>query len=283
MTAEEIIQQILSEHPEANREQILESLKIERDKTGGLIAEETLLRLIAARYGVEVVRKRADHRLLISHLIPGLSDVTVTGRVVVVYPPRTFTGKKSGKVANLMIADKNATLHVVLWNDNVDLIEAGELKTGQVIRFLHGYTRENRKGKVELHLGSKSQIEVNPQNVKADEYAAIEKFATKISMISKAQSNVHVVGTVKEFFPASAFKRSDMSTGTVMRLTLMDGTGEMPVVVWNEKAEELGKTVKVNAKLRLVNAKVKENSSSGELEVHVNSYTYVEVSERLDL
>jgi hypothetical protein len=39
----------------------------------------------------------------------------------------------------------------------------------------------------------------------------------------------------------------------------------------------------VNAKLRLVNAKVKENSSSGELEVHVNSYTYVEVSERLDL
>ncbi len=283
MTAEEIIQQILSEHPETSREQILESLEIEKDKTGGLIAEETLLRLIAARYGVEVVRKRADRRLLISHLIPGLGDVTVTGRVVVVYPPRTFTGEKSGKVANLMIADKDATLNVVLWNDNVDLVESGELKTGQVIRFLHGYTREDRKGKVELHLGSKSQIEVNPQNVKADKYPAIEKFATKISMISKAQSNVHVAGTVKEVFPASTFNRSDMSTGTVMRLTLVDGTGEIPVVVWNEKAEELGKTVKVNAKLRLVNAKVKENPSSGELEVHVNSYTYVEVSERLDL
>ena len=102
-------------------------------------------------------------------------------------------------------------------------------------------------------------------------------------MLSKAQSNVHVAGTVKEVFPVSAFTRSDMSAGTVMRLTLMDGTGEIPVVVWNEKAEELGRTVNVNAKLRLVNAKVKENSSSGELEVHVNSYTYVEVSERLDL
>lgn len=283
MTTEEIIQQILSEHPEANRKQILESLEIERDKTGGLIAEETLLRLIAARYGVEVVRKRADRRLLISQLVPGLNDVTVTGRVVVVYPPRTFTGEKSGKVANLMIADKDAALRVVLWNDNVDLVESGELKTGQVIRFLHGYTREDRKGKVELHLGSKSQIEVNPQNAKSDEYPTIDKFATKISMISEAQSNVHLAGTVKEVFPASAFTRSDMSAGTVMRLTLIDGTGEIPVVIWNEKAEELEKTVKVNTKLRLVNAKVKENSSSGELEVHVNSYTYVEVSERLDL
>jgi hypothetical protein len=37
----------------------------------------------------------------------------------------------------------------------------------------------------------------------------------------------------------------------------------------------------VNAGLQLVNAKVKENGS-GEFEVHVNSYTYVEVSERLD-
>jgi ssDNA-binding replication factor A large subunit len=283
MIAEEIIQQILSEHPEANRKQILESLEIERDKTGGLIAEETLLRLIAAKYGVEVFQERTDRRLLISHLVPSLRNVTVTGRVVVVYPSRTFTGEKSGKVANLMIADKDATLRVVLWNDNADLVESGELKAGQIIRFLHGYTREDRKGKVELHLGSKSQIEVNPQNVKADEYPAIDKFATKISMLSKAQSNVHVAGTVKEVFPVSAFTRSDMSTGTVMRFTLMDETGEIPVVVWNEKAEELGRTVNVNAKIRLVNAKVKENSSNGELEVHANSYTYVEVSERLDL
>jgi len=283
MTAEEIIQQILSELPEVSREQILERLGIEKDKTGGLIAEETLLRLIAARYGVEVLRKRADRRLSISHLVPGLNDVTVTGRVVVVYPPRTFNGERSGKVVNLMIADKDATLRVVLWNDNVDSVESGELKTGQVIRFLHGYTREDRKGKVELHLGGKSQIEIEPHNVKAEEYPAIGKFATEMGKISKAQSNIHLAGTVKEVFPASAFTRSDMSRGTVMRLTLMDETGEIPVVVWNEKAEELGKTVKVNAKLQLVNAKVKENARSGELEVHVNSYTYVEVSESIDL
>ena len=280
MTAEEIIQQILSKHPDVSREQILENLGTEKKKTGGLIADETLLRLIAAQYGVEIPQKRVYRKLSISHLVAGLNDVTVTGRVIVVYPPRTFNGVRSGKVANLMIADNNATLRVVLWNDKVDLIESGELKTGQVTQFFHGYTREDRNGKVELHLGSKSQIEIETQNINADEYPSIDKFTTKISNITQDSNTVHLAGTVKEFFPTSTFTRSDMSAGTVMRLTLADETGEIPVVIWNEKAEELEKNLKVNAHLQLVNAKVKENGS--ELEVHVDSYTYVEVSERLN-
>ena len=281
MTAEDLIQQILAKHPEVSRDQILENLEVAKNKTGGLIADETLLRLIAAKYGVEISKHRAIRKLSISHLVAGLNDVTVTGRVVVVYPPRTFEGKRSGKVANLMIADKDATLRVVLWNDKVDLVESGGLKAGQVVCFSHGYTREDREGKVELHLGDKSQIEVEPENLKADEYPSIGKFATKINEITAAHSNIHLAGTVKEVFPASTFTRRDMSTGTVMRLKLADETGEILVVIWNEKAEELEKSLKVNAGLQLVNAKVKENGS-GEFEVHVNSYTYVEVSERLD-
>ena len=281
MTSEEVIQQILSKHPEVSRDQILESLEVEKEKTGGLIADDTLLRLIAARYGIEIAKRRAIRRLSISDLVAGLNDVTVTGRVVVVYPAKTFTGKRSGKVANLIIADKDDTLGVVLWNDNVDSVESGELKAGQVARFSHGYTRKDREGRVELHMGNKSQIEVNPENSKAYEYPALCKFAAKINEVTAAHNSIHLVGRVKEVFPASKFKRRDTSTGTVMRLKLVDETGEIPVVVWNEKAEELENVVKVNSALQLVNAKVKENGD-GELEVHVSSHTHVEVSECLD-
>ena len=266
---------------EASRDQILESLKAEKEKTDGLIADETLLRLIAARYGIETFKRKAIRRLSINDLIPGLNDVTVTGRVVAVYPPRTFTGKRSGKVANLIIADEDGTLGVVLWNDNVDTVESGELKAGQVVRFVHGYTREDREGKVELHMGNKSRVEVDPENVKAEEYPTLSKFAAKINEVTPSHNNIHLAGTVREVFPASTFTRSDMTTGTVMRLKLADETGEIPVVVWNEKAQELEKAVKVNSSLQLVNARVKENGS-GELEVHVNSYTYIELSERPD-
>jgi replication factor A1 len=277
MTAEEIILQILSKHPEVSRDQILENLETEKSKTGGLIADETLLRLIAARYGVEILQHSVYRELSLNHLVPGLNDVTVTGRVVAVYPPRTFGGERSGKVANLLIADEDTTLRVVLWNDKVNSIESGELKTGQVIRFSHGYTREDRRGKAELHLGNKSQIEIEPKNMKADEYPSIDKIATKINKIDKARKTIHLAGTVKALFPTSTFTRSDMSTGTVMRFTLADETGKIQVVMWNKKAEQLEKTLKINAKLQLVNAKVKA-TSNGEFEIHVGSSTYVNVS-----
>jgi replication factor A1 len=278
MTTEEIIQQILSKRPGISREEVLERLKTEKSKTGGLIADATLLRLIAAKYGVKIPPDRVyDRKLSISHLIPNLNDVTVSGRVVAVYPPKTFEGKRSGKFASLMIADKEDILRVILWNDKVNLIESGELKAGQVTRFSHGYTREDRNGKAELHLSSKSEIEINPLNVKAEDYPSIGKFATKIKEIPKAHKNIHLIGIIKEVFPSSTFTRQDLSTGKVLRFTLADSTGEVAVVVWNEKAEELEQYLKRNVELQLVNAKVKATSSGG-FEVHVDASTYVDIS-----
>jgi replication factor A1 len=277
MTLEEIIQQILSKLPEISREQILEMVKTEKNKTGGLIADATLLRLIAAKYGIEIPSDRVyDRKLCISHLVPSLNDVTVTGRIVAVYPTKTFEGKKSGRFASLMIADGDGVLRVMLWNDKVNLVESGELKTGQVARFSHGYTREDRNGKAELHLSSKSQIEINPQNVKAEDYPSIGKFATKIKEITKAHRNIHLTGRVRKVFSSSTFTRQDASTGKVMRFTLADDTGEVVVVAWNEKAEELEQSLMENLEVQLINAKVKA-TSNGEVEIHVDASTYVDV------
>jgi replication factor A1 len=277
MTTPDIIEKILAKNPELSQEQILEKLQAEKTRTGGLLGDETLLRLIAARYGVEVQQNtiRNNGNLSTSRLFAGLNDVTVAGRLIAVYPVRTFEGEKSGKFATLMIADNDGVLRVVLWNDKADLVEKGELEVGQAVRLVHGYTREDRYGKVELHLGGKSQIEVEPDG-KASEYPAFDKFATKIGFLGKTSGNVHLSGTVKEVLGLTTFTRNDSSDGTVMRLTLADESGVVTVVAWNEKAQELEKTLKANAHLQLVNAKVKE-TQNGSFEVHVDSNTYVNV------
>ena len=108
-----------------------------------------------------------------------------------------------------MVADDDGILRVVLWNDKADLVERGELNVGQAVRLLHGYTRQDRSGKVELHLGGKSQIEVEPKE-KAGEYPAIEKFAAKIGSLNKTSGTVHLSGTVKAVLGSTKFhpKRS---------------------------------------------------------------------------
>ncbi|MGA3289858.1 MAG: OB-fold nucleic acid binding domain-containing protein [Candidatus Bathyarchaeia archaeon] len=277
MTTQEIIDKILAKNPDVSQKQILEKVQAEKARTGGLLDDKTLLRLIAAKYGVEVQQNTIHNNGTLSsgRLFAGLNNVTVAGRLIAVFPARTFEGEKPGKFANLMITDNDGILRVVLWNDKADLVEKGELKVGQAVRLLHGYTRQDLYGKVELHLGVKSQIEVEPQE-KACEYPAIDRFTTKIGSLNKTSGCVHLSGTVKAVLGLTKFTRNDQSDGTVMRFTLADDSGEVTVVAWNEKAQELEKNLKANACLQLGNAKVKETQNDA-IEVHVDFTSFVNV------
>ncbi len=276
MTTQDIIQKILAENPQVTQEQILEQLQDERVRAGGLLGDDTLLRLIAARYGVQVQQNSIVNSgtLRTSHLFAGLNDVTVEGRLIAVSEVRTFEGEKPGKYATMMIADNDGILRVVLWNDKANLVESGELNIGQTVRLLHGYTREDRYGKVELHLGGKSKVEVEPPE-KTSEYPAVEKYTTKIGSLNNASGTVHLSGIVKGVSGLTTFPRAGDVDGKVMRVTLADDSGQVTAVIWSEKAVEL-ETVKANSRLLLINARVKEAQNGG-FEVHVDSNTYINV------
>jgi len=190
---------------------------------------------------------------------------------------RSFEGEKPGKFATLLIADHDGVLRVVLWNEKADLIENKPLKNGQAVRLLHGYTRADKSGKVELHLGGKSKIEIEPAE-NADLYPAVAKFAVKIADITLASGTVHVAGTVKEIYRKTSFSRIDSTEGFVMRFTIADDSGEVTAVTWDEKVAELEKSLKAGSRVNLLNARVKE-SRNGKPEVHIDSNTFIEIWE----
>ncbi|MEM2897487.1 MAG: OB-fold nucleic acid binding domain-containing protein [Candidatus Bathyarchaeia archaeon] len=278
MNEEEIIERIISRHPELSKSDILERLMAEKKKTGGLFSDKILLRMVAAELGVEIQPEETSKLALsIKNIVPNLSDVSITGRVVAIFPPKTFTRGRGGRIASLLIADQSGMMRVVLWNDKTCLIESGIIKVGQIVRFSHGYTKEDRSGKVELHIGDKGEIEINPRGANPEEYPTVSKFTAKIGEISEADRNkrVSVKGTVKDFSPASTFEKPNSKTGKVLRILINDETGEIPVVVWNEKADDLEKTLKKNVELQIINAKVKKAVCGG-MEIHVDAGAYVE-------
>jgi replication factor A1 len=279
MSFEEMVERILSSCPGVSRESVLERLEAERRRAGGLISDEALLRMIAAGFGCEILgSETAAHVLLLRDLIPGLSNISVVGRVVAVFSPRAFNGSRKGRFASLLIADESGVLRVVLWNDKAGLAESGGVKVGEIVRFRHGYTREDFGGKVEVQIGEKCIVEVNPADVNSKDYPSISRFTTKIDELSSVKKNnkVNLAGTVKRLGSVSEFERSDSTVGKVMRFVLSDGSREVAVVVWNEKVDEIDGLVKVGAELQVVNGKVKK-AAGGRLEVHVDSTTYVGV------
>jgi replication factor A1 len=279
MTAEQLIEQILSCNHEVSKEEIMERLEKEKRKTNGLILEETLLRMIAAEFGMQVQNICVSPLTLsVSDLVPSLNHVTVIGRVIAAFPSKVFNGRKSGKFASFLIADETGILRVVLWNDKTELLESGEIKVGQIIRISHGYTKEGQGGEVELHIGEKCKIEINPEDADAKNYPTASKFTLKIKEVthSHKSSKVNVSGTVKKLFSTSTFERQDSSIGKVTRIVLADETGEISTVVWNEKVDELEENLKKGTKLRILGAKVRKALNEG-LEIHVDSGTYMEL------
>ena len=280
MPVEQLISQIVSKCPGTSREQVLKALEEEKLRTAGLIADSTLLRMVAHKLGIDILPEKVPLRTLSTRvLVPKLNDVTISGRIIATYPTKTFEGNKPGKFASLIIADKDGSLRVMLWNDKADLVGSEVLKTGQIARFSHAYTREDRNCKTELHLGERSNIEVNPQDLEERNYPSLEEITTRVSQITDAHQNVHLSGRVKNTFGLSTFTRQDQTMGKVLRFTLTDETSDITVVAWSEKAEELAQTISQNTIVRMVNAKVRPNSGNG-FEVHVDAGTYTEVSPR---
>jgi replication factor A1 len=278
MTVDQVIEQILSKHAELSRDVLLEKLETEKHRTGGLISDDTLLRIIARELGVEIgINKASEPALLIRDLVPSLSDVTIVGRVVAVFPLKVFNGRRSGKFASILIADRSGILRVVFWNDKTSLLGSGALKVGQVIRVSHGYSKEDRSGRVELHISEKSEVELEPKDVEASVYPNISKFSEKIAEIPTSDRNkkANLAGTVMDMSSVSTFTRQDSTSGKVMRVMLADETGKIPLVFWNEKVEEFEKTLVRGLRLQVVNGKVRK-SMNEDFEVHVDSGTYVE-------
>jgi len=234
--------------------------------------------MIAGEFGVQFDVSRASApELPVANLVPGLNDVSVVGRVVAVYKPKTFTGRKNGMFASFFIVDRSSILRVVLWNSKASLLESDGVKVGEIVRVSHGYTKEGREG-VELHVGEKSKIETSPSDMKESDFPSVSSFMMRIGDVVQKRKNrrVNVAGVVGRIFKTSTFERQDSTTGKVMRLILRDESEEVSVVAWNEKAEELEGMLKEGAGLRLIGAKAKM-AESGALELHVDSGTYAEV------
>jgi replication factor A1 len=262
---------------------ILERLQNERARTGGLISDDALLRMIAASLGCYLPdgESLVSHGLSLKDLISGLNNISVVGRIVAVFSSRSFSGAKKGRFSSVLIADKSGIARLVLWNDMACLTETGKVKVGDVVRFRGVYTRQDFGGKVELQGSERCSVEVNPADLVLNDYPFVDRFAVEIQSLPSVSvgSRVILKGTVLQVGSLSEFKREDSSEGKVFRFVLSDGSGEVSVVIWNEKVDEVQGLLKVGAGLNVVYGRLKRSGDGRGFEVHVDNGTFVGAQE----
>jgi len=87
----------------------------------------------------------------------GQWGITTRGIVSKLYPIKTFQNDRgSGEYAAFEIKDDSAILRCVAWNSAVRELE--DITENMRIQIENAYTRENRNGETELHLGENTRI-----------------------------------------------------------------------------------------------------------------------------
>ena len=106
-----------------------------------------------------------------------------------------------------------------------------------------------------------------------------EKLEISIKNLIAGLNDVTVSGKVTSIYPIQTFKRGLEKEGKIARLTLSDETGEINVVLWNEKTSLIEKGIlKKGQKIRISHGYARESFRGG-VELHIGEGGEIEILE----
>lgn len=231
-------------------------VEAKRAKLSGFISKEGAAQIVAAELNISF----DDEVLKINELLPGMRKVNVVGKIINLFPIRTFRTKKGdeSKVVNLVFADDTANTKVVLWDTNhISLIENGSVKEGDVVEIKSGSMRDS-----EIHLGSFSEFKPSTHT--------FEKLVTERTMKDKnivdfrvgegVQNRAFIVQTFEpRFFYICPDCRKKVVSGSegftcqehgkvgaekraLINIVIDDGSENIRAVLFSEAIDSLGLT-----------------------------------------
>jgi len=283
MSFNEVIEQILSSRPALTRGEVLKMIEKKKRDAMGFFTNEVAARLVALELGLEIRHEPFQSEALVRDLVSGLRDVTVTGRVIAVYPTKTFMRSDwtEGRVAHLLIAGKTGTLKVVLWDKKASLIEAGNVEQEQIVRVSHGYVREGRSGKLELHVGLRGSIQTLPSDALENEHALINDFheeTKKVAEVKEEDGPITVEGTVVTTPITRDVVTSRGETIAVSSFELEDDTGKIRVSAWRTLVN-IVKNLTPGTWIKIKNVYVRKGFSD-QLELTSRMLTSIEIQSK---
>jgi replication factor A1 len=240
-----------------------------------LLTEEAAAHLVANTLGITGAGHKIEAKLKIADLTAGLSDVSLTGRVIHIFPSRIFDrdNNRTGKVLRLIIGDKTGSVTVVFWDEKADQIEASNLNSGKLVRILHGYTRD-RRGNIEINVGNRGLLFMEPMDAVEEDFPNLEYFFLTPADVH-AEGAVNLEGVIVDSFPVNTFVRQNGSEGKVSRLVLEEGGARINLVLWDDKVDEFG-DIPPGTLIQVISGNVR-TGNRGSPEVHISWDTAVKI------
>ena len=269
-----IIDEILSKRPDLSPDKVRSLIEEKKRELPGFLSDEGAARLVAEELLIKT-RGTQLGRMQVKDLVNGLNDVTISGRVLAAWAPQTFQRRDgtNGRVMRLIIVDRSGRVRCALWDRHAQAVSHSKLQ-GAIIRIGHAYTRQGLAGDTEVHAGDRSTLEINPPEMPGADFPEFNELFTPIGEIAGEISQINVIGVIQVEPRHHSFAKEERM-GAVLNTIIADHSGRMPLVAWNDKAEDLC-DLKKGSILQVVNARTRLNQNS-KLELHLESRTHFTV------
>lgn len=215
-----------------------------------------------------------EAKVRIADLKQEMAEVDIAGRVLAVSDCRGFErpGKTTGKVSTLTLMDSTGQARVSLWDEWAEFSK--NLKRGDAVKLENAAVRLGLGGRVELSLGSRGRLILNPPEV-AELPESVER-PLKLGEVEAGMQSLDLAARVKRKLPPHEFRRSDGSTGRVASVILADETNAIRASFW-DAAVDLAQKLQLNDVVLLKNAYSRVGLGE-RVEVHVGRAAHVEVN-----
>jgi len=237
------------------KEELERMVEAKRAKLAGLISKEGAAQIVAVELGISF----DEEKLKINELLSGMRKVNIIGKIIQLFPVRTFTKNgKEGKVVNFVIADETSNIRVVLWDINhIALIENKQIGEDSVVEISNASMRDN-----EIHLGSFSDLKLSKEileDVKTERIVK-EKKIVEFRLQDFVSTRAFIVQSFEPrfFYVCPECKKKANSEGenfvcvehgkiipekkALINLVLDDGTETIRCVLFHEQLSKIGFT-----------------------------------------
>ena len=250
-----------------SREEIKKMIDDEIQEFSGLIDEEGALTIVAKKLDVNLKENMDNATLIPDQKIKSLqvnANVSVVGKIVDIGDKREYTRKEGtrGSFFTLVVEDTSGGISCMVWEPNVQILSEPGFTKNEVVRIVNGNVKNARNGGLELHIGNKSRIQLNPDNVDFTMVPPIRNEQSQITQIRNLNLSIfsaNVEGIITSISPAKTFnKKTDNSEGKRASIQLEDDTGSVFITFWNEDTAKVD-PLKLRSKVQITNLHPKAN------------------------
>ena len=279
-----MIEIILQEKPEINAETVKDMIEEKKRTVGaGYLTDQGALFLVAADLGISFDGAPKNDSTL-KDLYIGAKDITVTGRVMNIYPTRRFVKKETHEeIRNRTIAiyDNDSAVKVKLWDSHADFPDDKELKPGDLIRISRGYVKSSLNGSPVVNLGSNSTIEKVYDNNSA--VPEIDSITISVTDLKEPRDFAVVAGRVSSNPRISEFTnaRGEAAKSLQLQLSNDDKSRSVRVIIWNVDELKIPKVLEDGIELKLIGVRIKQGNpqyGNSDFELHGDEGTSMEFS-----